>query len=262
MKKLAGQAFTMEFFFANFFYLFCGILLVISGTKALSNKKYRLHMEKIRIVVVDDHTLVRETWSEILNSDPRFAVIAQAGTGEQAIELARKLHPDIVIMDVNLPGMNGIDATEQVISFSPGTKVLGVSMHTQPAYARKMMQNGASGYVTKNSSREEMVEAIVEICKGNKYICTEIKNILSEQMVNGDDPQKTMNSLSHREIQIVAFIQKGLSSKEIADLLFVSVKTIEVHRYNILRKLNLKNAAALVNFVNKHQLDIGTKKGL
>ena len=217
-------------------------------------------MEKITILIVDDHTLVRETWSEILNSDPRFKVVAQAGNGEQAIEFAKQLRPDIVIMDVNLPGMNGIDATHEVLRSSPLSKVLGVSMHTQPAYARKMMQNGASGYVTKNSSRQEMFEALLEITKGNKYVCDEIKNNLSDQMVNGDDPQKNVNTLSHRELEIVSFIQKGLSSKEIADLLFVSVKTIEVHRYNILRKLNLKNAAALVNFVNKNQLDFPSRR--
>jgi two-component system invasion response regulator UvrY len=217
-------------------------------------------MEKITILIVDDHTLVRETWSEILNSDPRFKVVAQAGNGEQAIEFAKQLRPDIVIMDVNLPGMNGIDATHEVLISSPLSKVLGVSMHTQPAYARKMMQNGASGYVTKNSSRQEMFEALLEITKGNKYVCDEIKNNLSDQMVNGDDPQKNVNTLSHRELEIVSFIQKGLSSKEIADLLFVSVKTIEVHRYNILRKLNLKNAAALVNFVNKNQLDFPSRR--
>ena len=93
-----------------------------------------------------------------------------------------------------------------------------------------------------------MFEALIEIHKGNKYVCDEIKNNLSDQMVTGNDPQKNVNSLSHREIEIVSLIQKGLSSKEIADMLFVSVKTIEVHRYNVLRKLNLKNAAALVNF--------------
>ena len=217
-------------------------------------------MEKITILIVDDHTLVRETWSEILNSDPRFKVVAQAGNGEQAIEFAKQLRPNIIVMDVNLPGMNGIDATHEVLKSSPESKVLGVSMHTQPAYARKMLQNGASGYVTKNSSRQEMFEALLEINKGNKYICEEIKNNLSDQMVNGDDPQKNVNTLSHRELEIVSFIQKGLSSKEIADLLFVSVKTIEVHRYNILRKLNLKNAAALVNFVNKNQLDFPSRR--
>jgi two-component system invasion response regulator UvrY len=217
-------------------------------------------MPKITILIVDDHTLVRETWTEILNSDPRFTVIAQAGNGEQAIEFAKRLRPEIVVMDVNLPGMNGIDATHEILKVSPVSRILGVSMHTQPAYARKMMQNGASGYVTKNSSRQEMFQAIMEIYKGHKYVCDEIKNILSEQMVNGDDPQKNVNSLSPREMEIVAYIQKGLSSKEIADLLFVSVKTIEVHRYNVLRKLNLKNAAALVNFVNKNQLDFPFRK--
>ena len=166
----------------------------------------------------------------------------------------------IIIMDVNLPGMNGIDATHEILKNSQESKVLGVSMHTQPAYARKMMQNGASGYVTKNSSRQEMFEALIQISKGNKYVCEEIKNNLSDQMVSGTDPQKNVNSLSHREIEIVALIQKGLSSKEIADMLCVSVKTIEVHRYNVLRKLNLKNAAALVNFVNKHQIDFPSRK--
>lgn len=217
-------------------------------------------MEKITILIVDDHTLVRETWSEILNSDPRFKVIAQAGSGEQAIEFAKNLRPNIIVMDVNLPGMNGIDATHEILKVSPESRVLGVSMHTQPAYARKMMQNGASGYVTKNSTRQEMFEALIEINKGNKYVCDEIKNNLSDQMVTGNDPQKNVNSLSHREIEIVSLIQKGLSSKEIADLLFVSVKTVEVHRYNVLRKLNLKNAAALVNFMNKHQIDFPSRK--
>jgi two-component system invasion response regulator UvrY len=219
-------------------------------------------MDKITILIVDDHTLVRETWSEILNTDPRFKVIAQAGTGEQAIEFARALKPQIIVMDVNLPGMSGIEATHEILKSSPESKVLGVSMHTQPAYARKMMQNGASGYVTKNSSRQEMFEALIEINKGNKFVCEEIKNILSDQMVSGNDPQKNVNSLSTREMEIVSCIQKGLSSKEIADLLFVSVKTIEVHRYNILRKLNLKNAAALVNFVNKNHLDFPSRKSV
>src|SRR5688572_15088036 len=120
-------------------------------------------MEKITILIADDHTLVRETWSFILNTDPRFTVVAESGSGEEAIELAKKLRPNVVIMDINLPGMNGIEATQQIRKYSPGTKILGVSLHTQPTYARKMMQNGAMGYVRKNSSREEMFKAILEI---------------------------------------------------------------------------------------------------
>jgi two-component system invasion response regulator UvrY len=212
-------------------------------------------MDKISILIADDHTLVRETWSFILNTDPRFSVVAESGSGEEAVEMAKKLRPNIVIMDINLPGMNGIEATQQIRKFSPGSRILGVSLHTQPTYARKMMQKGAMGYVTKNSSREEMFKAILEIQSGKKYICDEIKNILSEQVISGEDPQTGLNSLSQREIEIIAYIKKGFSSKEIADSLSISVKTVEVHRYNILKKLNLKNAAALVNFINNSQLD-------
>jgi DNA-binding NarL/FixJ family response regulator len=214
-------------------------------------------MEKITILIADDHTLVRETWSFILNSDRRFKVIAESGSGEEAIELAKNLHPDIVIMDINLPGMNGIEATEQIRKFAPGSKILGVSLHTQPTYARKMMQKGAMGYVTKNSSREEMFKAIIEVHSGKKYVCDEIKNILSEQVISGEDQQSGLNALSQREIEVISFIKKGYSSKEISDALQISVKTVEVHRYNILKKLNLKNAAALVNFINNSQLDLG-----
>lgn len=206
-------------------------------------------------MIADDHTLVRETWSFILNTDPRFAVVAECGSGEDAVEQARKLRPNVVIMDINLPGINGIEATQQIRKFSPGSKILGVSLHTQPTYARKMIQKGAMGYVTKNSSREEMFKAIMEIEGGKKYICEEIKNILSEQVISGEDSQNGLNSLSQREIEIITFIKKGFSSKEIADALNISVKTVEVHRYNILKKLNLKNAAALVNYINNSQLD-------
>ena len=214
-------------------------------------------MEKITILIADDHTLVRETWSFILNNDPRFQVLAECGSGEEAVELARNLRPNIVIMDINLPGINGIEATHQIRKFSPASKILGVSLHTQPTYARKMMQKGASGYVTKNSSREEMYKAIIEIHNGKKYICEEIKNILSEQVISGEEPQSGLNSLSQREIEIITLIKNGHSSKEIAESLNISVKTVEVHRYNILKKLNLKNAASLVNFINNSQLDLG-----
>lgn len=212
-------------------------------------------MEKITILIADDHTLVRETWSFILNTDDRFQVIAECGSGEEAVEQAKQLRPNIVIMDINLPGMNGIEATQLIRKFSPASRILGVSLHTQPTYARKMIQKGAMGYVTKNSSREEMFKAITEIQAGRRYICEEIKNILSEQVINGEDQQGGLNALSQREIEIINFIKKGFSSKEIAENLDISVKTVEVHRYNILKKLNLKNSAALVNYINNSQLE-------
>src|SRR5437762_10634291 len=173
-------------------------------------------MEKITILIADDHTLVRETWSFILNSDPRFYVVAECGSGEEAVEMAKNLRPAIVIMDINLPGINGIEATQLIRKYSPGSKILGVSLHTQPTYARKMMQKGAMGYVTKNSSREEMFTAIIEVHNGRKYVCNEIKNILSENTFSGAEPAVGLHSLSQREIEIISFVKKGSSSKEIA----------------------------------------------
>lgn len=214
-------------------------------------------MKKITILIAEDHTLVRQTWKEFLNADSRLEVIADCGNGEEAVQLASKVRPDVVIMDINLPGINGIEATRLIRKYNPGSKILGVSLHTQPAYARKMMQQGASGYITKNSSGEEMIKAIIEINSHRKYICTEIKNILSEQVVNGDAQVRGLESLSKREIDIIGYIKQGLSSKEIADQISISVKTVEVHRYNILKKLGLKNVAAMVNFINNSQLAFG-----
>ncbi len=214
-------------------------------------------MRKLTILIADDHMLVRQTWSYILNADSRFQVIAECGTGEESIELAKNHQPDIVIMDVSLPGMNGIEATEQITKIAPYTRILGISLYTQPSYARKMMQKGAMGYLTKNSSKEEMFLAITQISEGKKYICNEIKNILSEQMVNNEDYKTGINDLSGRELEIITYLKRGLSSKEIGDTLNISSKTVEVHRYNILRKLNLKNTAALVNFINNSQPGLG-----
>lgn len=214
-------------------------------------------MKKISILIADDHTLVRQTWSFILNADPRFKVIAECGSGEESIELAKNLQPDLIIMDVSMPGMNGIDATEQIGKVAPYSKVLGISLHTQPSYARKMIKKGAMGYLTKNSSKEEMFHALTEIAGGNKYICNEIKNILSEQMVSTEDHKMGINDLSGRELEVITYLKKGLSSREIGEKLNISSKTVEVHRYNILRKLNLRNTAALVNFINNSQPGLG-----
>lgn len=210
----------------------------------------QIQMEKLSILLVDDHKLIRDSWAFILNSDPRFNVVAEANSGEEAIELAREKRPQIVLMDVNMTPVNGFDATKQIHKVSPDSKIIGVSMHSMPAYAKRMLQLGAMGYVTKNSSRQEMVNAIVEVNNGKKYICEEVKNILAQQELDEDSDVADMNSLSRREIDIVKLLKEGLSSKEIAQELEISLKTVEVHRYNILKKLKLKNTAALVNFIN------------
>lgn len=207
-------------------------------------------MQRISILITDDHTLVRETWVLVLNSYPRFNVVADCANGQEAIETAKALRPDIVIMDINMPGISGFIATEQIRKYSPGSKILGISQHTQPAYVRKIMQAGALGYVTKNSSKEEMCTAIEEVYKGNKYICKDIRHILADRFLNKKSQATGLHSLSSRELEIIGYVKKGYSTKEIAAELYVAVKTVEVHRHNILKKLNLKNAASLVNFIN------------
>jgi len=207
-------------------------------------------MQKISILIADDHKLIRETWSYILNNDSRFEVVAECGDSEQAVEVARTKRPQIILMDINMTPISGFEATERIRKVSPASKIIGVSMHSQPAYAKKMLQIGAKGYVTKNSSKEEMIKAILEVNSGNKYICDEIKNNISELVLEENKDTPNVNALTEREIQIINLIKEGFSSKEIANQLNISLKTVEVHRHNILKKLKLKNSASLVNFIN------------
>lgn len=211
-------------------------------------------MEKTTILLIDDHKLIRESWSFVLNSDPQFEVIGETSDVEEAVEIAKTKKPKIVLMDINMSPVNGFEGTKLIRKFSPGSKIIGISMHSMPAYARRMLQLGAMGYITKNSSKDEMIKAITEVAQGKKYICEEVKNILAQQELEEDGSKPDMNTLSRREIDIVRLIKEGMSSREIAHELDISLKTVEVHRYNILKKLNLKNTAALVNFTNTHGL--------
>lgn len=211
-------------------------------------------MEKITILLVDDHRLIRDSWSHILNKEPRFQIVGATSNGNEAIELAKSTKPRIILMDINMSPLNGFETTKAIRKQSPGSRIIGVSMHAIPVYAKKMLQVGAMGYVTKNSSREELITSIIEVDAGRKYICGEVKAILAEQQLDETSQHSDINNLSKREIEIAKLIKDGMSSKEVASQLGISLKTVEVHRYNILRKLHFKNTAALVNFVNTNGL--------
>lgn len=212
--------------------------------------------KKITIIIFDDHNLVAEMWSELINSDERFSVIAICNdTSAKSIELVKTKKPDVVIMDINIQPLSGIDATKLVRKESPGSKIIGVSMHNQPSFAKRMLKNGATGYVTKSSNRNEMFEAITAVSTGQKYICKEIQENLSKQVLVDDDTPD-ISKLSEREIDVLKHIKDGLSSKEIAEKLFLSSRTVEVHRSNILKKLNLKNTASLLKFIHNSSLDV------
>lgn len=209
----------------------------------------------ISILIADDHKLIRETWTLILNRDSRFKVIGSCSNSEDVVKMSRELKPDIVLMDINMQPFSGIEATRQIRDQSPETRIIGVTMHSQPAYAKKMLQLGACGYVTKNSSKEEMVNAILEVSAGNKFLCEEIKELLQEST---EEPQMAaaVNLLTEREMDVINLIKNGSSSKDISTKLNISIKTVEVHRHNILKKLKLKNAAALIHFMYSSTLPI------
>mgnify|MGYP001397335595 CR=1 FL=1 len=202
--------------------------------------------EPISILIADDHKLLRETWNFLLNADPRFTVIADTGDPNEAIQMVLEKKPDVVLLDINMTPIDGFEVLKQIHDNDPEIHVIAITMFSQPAIAKKMIKMGASGYVTKQSSKDEMIKAITNVMIGRKYICEDIRNMIADQML-GDGSEPSINNLSQRELEIVSFIKKGLSSREIGEQLNITTKTIEVHRYNILKKLNLKNTAELIN---------------
>jgi two-component system, NarL family, invasion response regulator UvrY len=207
-------------------------------------------MKKISIMLVDDHTLIRETCTHLLNLQENFEVIASTGDSEQGVELARQKRPDIILLDINMAPVNGFEMINLIRKNSPLSRVIALSMHSQPVYVKKMMKLGAKGYLTKNSPVTEMVEAINVVSRGGLYLCNEIKNLLSEQVLYGDPDKVDINVLSEREIQILRILKQGLSSKEIAAELQISTRTVEVHRHHILKKLKMKNTVSAITYFN------------
>ena len=204
-------------------------------------------MSKIQILITDSYKLNRENLSYVLNADSRFQVMAECAVTEEAVELAKSSNPDIILITINDPFISVLEATRQLRSLSPSTGIIGISANPQPGFAKKIMQRGLKGVVTKNSSKDEIINAILEVSRGNKYICAEVKKIAGEQHFSDEANPDTLTT---REIEIISFIKAGMSSKMIAARLSVSLRTVQAHRYNILKKLKLKNAASLVNFIN------------
>jgi len=211
-------------------------------------------MKKITVVIVDDHKLIRQMWEIMFAGNNEIEITGESATVDEAIEMIKIKRPEIVFLDINLAQGSGMDAVPLIRKFSPGTRIIAVSMHNQPAYAKKMLQLGARAYVTKNSAHEEIFKAIKEVMSGRTYVCAEIKNVLSDQVMGNEEAGPDTKDLSFREIEIVKLIKAGLSSKEISSRLNIATRTVEVHRHNILKKLKLKNTASLINFINKTDL--------
>jgi DNA-binding NarL/FixJ family response regulator len=211
-------------------------------------------MPIINLVLADEQQLVLDAWKDLLNRDEHFTVAGTANTADAALSLVSKFKPVVVLCDIDLRPIDGIELTPLLQKMSPSSKIIGISAHSSPVYARKMMKAGAMGYVTKKSSFEELRTAILEVAAGNKYICEETKNLLVQQSIEDDLHPNPMLKLTKKELGVINGLKEGLSSKEIALKNKISYKTVETHRYNILKKLKLPNTAALISYMYKYEI--------
>jgi two-component system response regulator NreC len=200
----------------------------------------------IRVLLADDHAMVRKGFRLILEAQPDMEIAGEAGNGREAVELAEKLHPDVVVMDVAMPELNGIEATRRLAASSPHTRVLALSMHKDSVYVREILRAGARGYLLKDSIDTDLINAVRAVAKGDGYISPGVSDaVLSDYRRHVTDP---LDLLTSREREVLQMIAESKTNKEIAVALNLSVYTIDAHRGKIMEKLNLHSTGELVRF--------------
>jgi two-component system, NarL family, response regulator NreC len=206
----------------------------------------------IKILLADDHTIVRQGLKLIISSHADLQVIGEAANGREVLELAEKLKPDVILMDVAMPELNGIEATRRLRDVSPRTKVLVLSMHKEAVYVREILKAGARGYILKDAIDTELISAIQSVARGDGYISPAISGtLLSDYRQNITNP---LDLLSSREREVLQLIAEGKTNKEVATRLNLSVYTVDSHRGKIMEKLNLHSTGELVRFAMKQGL--------
>jgi two-component system response regulator NreC len=206
----------------------------------------------IRVLLADDHAMVRKGFRLILEAQPDMEIAGEAGNGREAVELAEKLHPDVVVMDVAMPELNGIEATRRLAASSPHTRVLALSMHKDSVYVREILRAGARGYLLKDSIDTDLISAVRAVAKGDGYISPGVSDaVLSDYRRHVTDP---LDLLTSREREVLQMIAESKTNKEIAVALNLSVYTIDAHRGKIMEKLNLHSTGELVRFAVRHGL--------
>ncbi len=206
-------------------------------------------MSRLRILLADDHTVVRQGLRKVLDDRPEWEVVAEAGDGREAVRQAEQHKPDIAILDVAMPLLNGIETTRQITRRVPGTRVLVLSMHADEAYVTQMLQAGAAGYLLKDSADVDLIQAVSEVAKGKSFFSPAIARVMLDDYVRqlaDKGVTDRYESLSEREREIFQLIAEAKTNKEIASLLNVSPSTVETHRAHIMEKLDLHSAAEIV----------------
>ncbi len=206
------------------------------------------------IMIVDDHVLFRNGLKLLLNSNKDFKVVAEASNGKEFIDIIDVIPVDVVLLDISMPEMNGIEAAEIVLNKQPDLKIITLSMYGDEGYYYKMLEVGVSGFLLKESNIDEVYTALYNVIEGKSYFSQELLQNLINNMKNPNEKSDEIKNLSKREKEIISLICQGLSNIEIADKLFLSKRTIEKHRANILNKTNSKNTASLVMFAIKNNI--------
>ncbi|MBN1152565.1 MAG: response regulator transcription factor [Dehalococcoidia bacterium] len=210
-------------------------------------------MSSVRLLIADDHAVVRQGIRQILTDAPEVQIVAEAATGMEALELMRDADVDLVILDLSMPGLSGLDIVRQMRQDRPLVRILVLSVHPEEQYAVRVMKAGASGYLTKDSAPEELISAVRHIATGHKYVTATLAERLALELDNAGD-RLPHQSLSDREYEVMLLVAEGLKVQEIADRLSLSVKTVSTYRTRLLQKMRMRNNADVVRYAVREGL--------
>jgi len=206
----------------------------------------------IRVLMIDDHDLVRAGFRLILTSAADIDVVGEAGTAEAGIELARRLKPNVVLMDLNLPGMSGIEATERLTRSDGGPKVIALTMQDQPPFPKRMLEVGALGFLNKGCPADELIAAVRAVAEGKRYLGAQIAQAMALESINPAGSEAPFQSLSARELEVAIAIAQGQSMPEIAKRMALSPKTVATYKYRVYEKLGVTNEVALASLAARY----------
>lgn len=208
-----------------------------------------------RILIVDDHRLLRAGLKTLLNSDPNLEVVGEATSGEEALKVVQETQPDVVLMDLAMSGMDGLEATRRLVQMVPGIRVLVMTMHEDSELMKECVRAGAKGYIIKRAAESELVDAIYAVQRDVIYIHPSLmQSLISPKQKPGAQSAKETEALSAREIEVLQLIVKGYTNRQISEALSISVRTVETHRSNVMDKLNLHSRVELVRYATEHGL--------
>jgi two-component system response regulator NreC len=216
-------------------------------------------MGKIRVLIVDDHTILRQGIRSLLEDEPDIEVVGEAEDGHSAVKLASQLNPDVIVMDIAMPRLNGLEATRQIRRNNSSIKILILTMHENEEYIRQVLAAGAMGYILKDAASSELLAAIRSIQSGEAVLSPAITRLVIADYLRWGDlkPEKSIDGLSNREREILQLIAEGYTNKQIAEILCLSIKTIQAHRLNLMKKLNLHNRGELIKYaIQKKIIDL------